>query len=109
LERAVRRRAALLLSLTPPSLSLKQVDPESLERDNDREIDALGDRVGALRAVSGLGEREREREQRQGCGARARSSLLNPALPSSLSFVRCRTLTAALSLPPPSSLPPPLL
>jgi hypothetical protein len=35
----------------PLSSSLPQVDPESLERDNDRGIDLLGERVGALRQV----------------------------------------------------------
>lgn len=32
---------------------MQAVDPESLEKENDRDIAALGDRVGMLRNVSG--------------------------------------------------------
>ena len=46
-----QQRPAKEKELTPPFFSLPQVDPESLERDNDRGIDLLGERVGALRQV----------------------------------------------------------
>jgi hypothetical protein len=43
----------LSLSLPPRKLFFfQQADPESLERENDRSIDALGERVGALRAMT---------------------------------------------------------
>ena len=42
----------LSFSLRKNLLLPLQVDPESLERENDRSIDALGERVGALRAMT---------------------------------------------------------